>query len=281
MADASAAILLYVVGLPEAAAQRIDSALEAALSAPNAAILQVATALPSDEAARTEARARGADTVVEIESDGGVQRVRLRVSTASSGWQERTLALASSSEQDARERAVGSVAAEMIAPAAAPATPSPRFEYGGAFALALGEPVTPGFATRFRVRLVQNAWVHLGASVRGGTAPVDGGVREIPLEAGLGYHLPLGDRLQIGLRAEAILLSRRMSVANAGPQHRWLFAVRGGAEVHLRMFDQFGFALLLGAEAHFGRTEVEIPGTGSGAFSPVRPYGELGPYVTF
>ena len=115
-----------------------------------------------------------------------------------------------------------------------------------------------------------------------GSAPVDGGVREVPLEIGLAYHLPIGSRVQLGVRAEVMALSRRMAVPKVTPSsyHRWLFGVRGGGELLVRVVEQFGFALFVGVEANLGATDVVLP-IGTSSFSPVRAYGELGPYLRF
>lgn len=160
-------------------------------------------------------------------------------------------------------------------------TPEPaRAEFDAAFLLALGQPTTPGLALRGRVRLFAGLWLHAGASARGGSAPADGGVREIPFELGLGYRLPLGQYFSLGVRGEAVLLSRRMVVANAEPQHRWLAALRGGVEARVHLNEQLGLTLLVGAEGRLGRTEVNVGATHE-VFSPVAPYFELGPSIYF
>ena len=174
------------------------------------------------------------------------------------------------------------------APAAAPslwASPEtsrvPRWEVGAAFVLPLGTATTPGLAVRARVRLVAGLWAHAGASARGGSAPIDGGVREIPLELGLGYRVALGQYVSVGVRGYAVLMSRRMSVSGAEPRHRWLGALRGGAEVRVSVNEDLGMVLFAGAEGRLGRTEVSFGAAGNAVFSPVAPYFELGPSVYF
>lgn len=162
-----------------------------------------------------------------------------------------------------------------------PPRKAPRAEFDAAFLLALGTPTTPGVAVRGRIRLVAGLWAHTGVSARGGTAPVAGGVREIPFELGLGYRIPLGAHFGLGLRGEAISMSRQMAVAKAASQHRWLGGVRGGVEARVNLNEDFGFTLLVGAEGRLGRTEVNVAGAGAGVFTPVAPYFELGPSLTF
>lgn len=165
----------------------------------------------------------------------------------------------------------------------------PRFEFHGAAMLTLGTPLAPGLVLRGRVRLVAGLWLHAGAAARGGSIPfevagaddpVKAGVRELPLELGLGYRLPLGDRFSVGLRAEALLMSRRMTIARTEPQHRWLAGLRGGLEIRVTIHEQLGMVLLGGVEARLGRTEATY-GASRQVFTPVAPYFELGPSIYF
>lgn len=147
--------------------------------------------------------------------------------------------------------------------------------------MALGEPLTPGLALRGRVRVVAGLWAHAGVSARVAEAPLTGGVRELPFELGLGYRIGLGQQVTLRVRGEALLMSRRMTVQNAEARHRWLAALRGGVEARVNLNKDFGVTLLVGAEGRLGRTEVNVPGTGSATFSPVAPYFELGPSLSF
>lgn len=166
-------------------------------------------------------------------------------------------------------------------PSSEPATQAPpRGEFQAAFLVALGRPTTPGLALRGRVRLLAGLWAHAGVSARAGSAPADGGVREIPFELGLGYRVAIGQRLSLGLRGEALVMSRRMAVASAEPRHRWLAGLRGGAEARFTLTEQVGLTLLLGAEGRLGRTEVQI-GPTRAVFSPIAPYVEVGPSLYF
>ena len=75
-------------------------------------------------------------------------------------------------------------------------------------------------------------------------------------------------------------MSRRMTVANAEPQHRWLGVLRGGLEVRVRLYEQLGLVLFGGVEGRLGRTEATLGGSRE-TFTPVAPYFELGPSLYF
>lgn len=181
---------------------------------------------------------------------------------------------------------------------AEPVTSQPRGAFDAMFTLATPDPTAAGLSLRGRVRLALGLWVHVGVGARAGGGPVEvsapaeaggsggrsqprtAGVREFPFELGLSYRVALGERLELGVRGEVVPLSRRMVITSLEPQHRWLLALRGGAELRIRLADQLGLLVLAGAEGRLGRTEV-VFGAERGAFAPLAFYAEIGPTLYF
>lgn len=263
---------------------------------PDAVVLALEAAAPTDDAAAEMAKAQHADAVIVARWEG--EQAHLRVRFATGEWAQRDIVFAPTDSREERGRTVGLVAATMLqaephpmpsppahptpTPEAAPPIARPRFalEAGAGSTAGLSAPgwnLGPSFVAS--VRVVSVVWAHVATQLRFG--PHDQAAANATWFVGgpaLGVRVPTGS-LFFGGRVEIDVVG--VSLARPGTSGG---RVTGGVTVMAELgwhADRFGVRVGAGLETSFENTAVYVNGDLVGHLPTSRLRFEAGWFMAF